>query len=213
MYVPAHFEETDVAVLHGLIRAHPLGAFVALTAAGLDANHLPVVLDPAPAPFGTLRAHVARSNPIWRQLSAGVEAVAIFQGVERYISPSWYPSKAATGGKVVPTWNYAVVHAYGALRVVDDHDWLARHLAELVDVNERDAARPWRMADAPADWLDRMVGAVVGLELPVSRLMGKWKLSQNRDAADRAGVVEALTGLGGEAAAAMAEAVRGATRE
>jgi transcriptional regulator len=208
MYVPASFALSDVAALHGLIRAHPLGALVVPTADGLEANHLPFVLDPEPAPFGTLRGHVARGNAVWRAVPADGESLVIFQGPERYISPSWYPSKHESEGRVVPTWNYVVAHAYGRLRAVDDAEWLHRHLRELVEINEGHRAEPWRMEDAPADWLERLAGGVVGLELPIARLLGKAKLSQNRSAADRAGVVDGLAREGTPEALAMADAVR-----
>jgi transcriptional regulator len=205
MYLPKHFDETRVEVLHGLIRAHPLGALVTTGANGLEANHIPFEIDPDPAPFGTLRAHVARANPVWREGTG--DALVIFQGPEIYVSPSWYPSKRE-GGKVVPTWNYAVVHAYGALRAVDDAAWLRAFVERLT--NRHEAARPdrWHVTDAPADYVDRMVTAIVGIELPVARLVGKWKVSQNRPAADQAGVIAGLEAVGDDAARAMAAAVR-----
>lgn len=212
MYVPTSFAEPDVQALHALMRAHPLGALVVQTADGLEANHLPFVLHPHPAPFGMLHGHVARANAVWRALAASSEALVIFQGPERYISPAWYPSKAESGGQVVPTWNYAVVHAYATPRIMDDRAWVMRHLEELVDAHEGRRADPWAMGDAPADWLARLAGAVVGVELVVTRLVGKSKLSQNRSMADRVGVVEGLTredALG----AAMADAVRRAMRD
>jgi transcriptional regulator len=207
MYLPRLFEETRVDVLHGLVRAHPLGALVTLGPDGLEANHLPFEIDPDPAPFGTLRGHVARANPVWRELSRGADALAIFQGAATYVSPSWYPSKQA-GGKVVPTWNYAVVHAYGPLRAVDDAAWLRAFVERLTNRHEARRAAPWHVTDAPADYVDRMVTAIVGIELPVIRFLGKWKASQNRTAQDRAGVVAGLEQDGGEAARAMAALVR-----
>lgn len=207
MYLPRHFEESRIEVLHALVRAHPLGALVTLGAGGLEANHIPFEIDPDPAPFGTLRGHVARANPVWRELSRGGDALAIFQGPSTYVSPSWYPSKQADG-KVVPTWNYAVVHAYGPLRAIDDAAWLRAFVERLTDRNESPRAARWRVTDAPADYVDKMVTAIVGIELPVSRLIGKWKTSQNRGAADRAGVVAGLEQDGGDAARAMAALVR-----
>jgi transcriptional regulator len=209
MYLPKHFEETRVEVLHELIRAHPLGALVTLGADGLDANHIPFEVDPDPAPLGTLRGHVARANPVWRELARGAEALAIFQGPQTYVSPSWYPSKQE-GGKVVPTWNYAVVHAYGTPRAVDDAAWLRAFVEKLTDRHEAGRATPWKVTDAPADYVDKMVTAIVGIELPVARLLGKWKVSQNRPARDREGVVAGLQQRGGDVSAAMAELVRGA---
>jgi transcriptional regulator len=207
MYLPKHFEENRVDVLHGLIRAHPLGALVTTGANGLEANHVPFEIDPDPAPFGTLRGHVARANPVWRD-DAG-DALVIFQGPELYVSPSWYPSKRE-GGKVVPTWNYAVVHAYGTLRAIDDAAWLRAFVERLTDRHE--AARPdrWRITDAPADYVDQMVRAIVGIELPIARLVGKWKVSQNRPTRDRAGVVAGLEAQGTDVAGAMAALVRAA---
>jgi len=207
MYVPKHFEETDTGVIHRLVRAYPLGALVTLTASGLNANHIPFLLRPEPAPFGTLRGHVARANPLWRDFSSDVQALAIFQGPGTFISPSWYPGKSETG-KVVPTWNYAVVHAYGNLRVIDDSAWLRAHVEELTARHESGRPVPWKVTDAPADYIDKMLGAIVGLEIPIARLTGKWKVSQNRSTRDRAGVVEGLMREGTETAAAMAGLVR-----
>jgi transcriptional regulator len=206
MYLPKHFEETRTEVLHALIRAHPLGALVTRSGNGLEANHVPFEVDPDPAPFGTLRAHVARANPVWRE-GAG-ESLVIFQGPDIYVSPSWYPSKRE-GGKVVPTWNYAVVHAYGTLRAIDDAAWLRAFVEKLTDSHEAARADRWRVTDAPADYVDKMVTAIVGIELPIARLVGKWKVSQNRPAADRAGVVAGLEAEGSDTARAMAAAVRG----
>lgn len=208
MYLPKHFEETRVDVLHGLIRAHPLGALVTLTAGGLEANHIPFEIDPDPAPFGTLRGHVARANPLWRDFSSSVDALVIFQGPGTYVSPSWYPSKLE-GGKVVPTWNYAVVHAYGPLRPIDDPGWLRAFVEKLTDRHEAGRKAPWKVTDAPADYVDKMVTAIVGIELQIARLAGKWKVSQNRPARDREGVVAGLQERGDEASRAMAELVRG----
>ncbi|MFO1363186.1 MAG: FMN-binding negative transcriptional regulator [Burkholderiales bacterium] len=206
MYLPKHFEETRVDVLHGLIRAHPLGTLVTAGAGGLEANHVPFEIDPDPAPFGTLRAHVARANPVWRD-GAG-DALVIFQGPESYVTPSWYPTKRESG-KVVPTWNYVAVHAYGRLRAIDDPAWLRAFVTRLTDRHEARRAAPWKVSDAPGDYVDQLLAAIVGIELPVARLLGKWKVSQNRPAADRAGVVAGLEGDGGDAARAMAAAVRG----
>jgi len=195
MYLPKHFEETRVDVLRELIREHPLGALVTLTPEGLDANHLPFELDPDPAPFGTLRGHVARANPLWREPAGDVDALVIFQGPGTYISPAWYPTKQETG-RVVPTWNYAVVHAHGPLRVIDDRAWLRDFVTRLTNRHESGRSDPWHVTDAPAEYIDQMLGAIIGLEIPLTRLRGKWKMSQNRPAQDRAGVVDALTRAG-----------------
>jgi transcriptional regulator len=207
MYLPKHFEETRVETLHALIRAHPLGALVTLTPGGLDANHIPFEVDPAPAPFGTLRGHVARANPVWKESARETEALVLFQGPETYISPSWYPTKQETA-RVVPTWNYVVVHAHGPLRVIDDREWLRAFVTRLTNRHEGGRRDPWKVTDAPADFIDTQLGAIVGLEIPIARLAGKWKVSQNRPAQDQDGVVGGLSQEGHPAASAMAELVR-----
>jgi transcriptional regulator len=200
MYLPKHFEETRVEVLHELIHAHPLGALVTLTPGGLDANHIPFEVDPEPTPFGTLRGHVARANPVWREFSHETDALVIFQGPGTYISPALYPTKQETG-RVVPTWNYAVVHAHGPLRVIDDKAWLRDFVTKLTNRHEVDRRDPWHVTDAPADYIDTMLGAIIGLEIPIARLVGKWKMSQNRPAHDRAGVIDGLSQAGDSASA------------
>jgi transcriptional regulator len=207
MFTPEPFEETDVRTLHQLARSHPLGALVAMTPHGLEANHIPFLLHADPAPYGTLNGHVARANPVSREHSEDIEVLVIFQGPQTYITPSWYPSKREHG-KVVPTWTYAVVHAHGHLRVIDDAVWTRAHLEALVSTHEAAREVPWRLADAPADFLDKMVTGVVGLEIPISRLAGKWKVSQNRLAPDRDGVVQGLMHEATDPAAAMAKLVR-----
>jgi len=209
VYLPKHFEETRIDILHGLIHAHPLGALVTLTSRGLDANHIPFEVDSAPSPLGTLRGHVARANPMWREFSRDVDALVIFQGPGTYVSPAWYPTKQQTA-KVVPTWNYAVVHAHGALTAIEDRAWLRAFVTALTDRHEAGRPQPWRVTDAPADYIETMLGAIVGLELRITRLVGKWKMSQNRPAQDRAGVVDALRRAGGEAERAVADLVQGA---
>ena len=206
MYVPSHFAETRIEVLHELVRAHPLGALVVLASDGLDANHIPFEIDPHPAPFGTLRGHVARANPVWRDFSPQVNALAIFQGPHAYISPAWYATKKEHG-KVVPTWNYVVVHAQGPLRVIDDRAWLRQFVEKLTNRYEAPRSDPWHVTDAPADFIDTMVGAIVGIEIPIARLTGKWKVSQNRPENDRIGVVEGLMQQPSDAATAMAQLV------
>lgn len=211
MYLPDDFAETRTELLHGVIRSRPLGALVVPTAQGLEVNHLPFLVETDAAPFGRLVGHVARANPVWQTASAG-EAVAIFQGPEGYITPSWYATKRETG-KVVPTWNYVVVHAHGPLRFIDDVAWLHAHLQQLTERHEAPRPAPWKVTDAPEDFIDRLVGQIVGVELTVSRLLGKWKLSQNRSHADRQGVVDGLTDQGSDDARALAALVRAADDE
>ena len=198
MYLPKHFEQNDPAALQALMREHPLASLVSHGADGLTADHVPLEYDAASA---TLRGHVARANPLWRQAD-GQPVLAIFRGPQAYVTPSWYPSKASTH-KVVPTWNYAVVHAHGTLRAVDDAPWLHTLVTRLTAHHETPRAQPWAVADAPDDYVQQMLRAIVGIEIPVLRLVGKWKVSQNRSEADRAGVAD------GVADPAMAALVRG----
>lgn len=191
MYIPQHYEESDRAVLHALIRAHPLGAWATLGDGELVVNHVPFLLDPSQGEFGVLVGHVARANSAWQSFSNTVPSVVLFQGPESYITPSWYPSKHAHG-RAVPTWNYAVVHAHGFPRAIEDKGWLRHHLDELTHVHEARQALPWKVSDAPADYVDRMIEHIVGIEIPITKLVGKWKMSQNRSEADRRGVVAGL---------------------
>jgi transcriptional regulator len=210
MYDVAAFREDRVEVMHALIRAHPLATLVTMGAQGLEANHIPFLIDAAPATdgaFGTLRGHVARANPVWRSFNAEVDVLAVFQGPQDYITPSWYPSKAQHG-KVVPTWNYAVVHAHGTLKIVDDAEWLRKLVTRLTVSQESPLAKPWQVTDAPADYIDTMLKAIVGIEIPVRRMQGKWKMSQNRLPQDRDGVIAGLEARGDEASQAMLNAMR-----
>ena len=207
MYQPPHHREDRLDVQHALIRAHPLGALVTIGPGGLVANLIPFVLDAAASPLGTLRCHLARANPQWRDFDPAVEALVIFQGVERYITPSWYAAKREHG-KVVPTWNYATVQAHGVMRVIEDRDWLADQIAALTHANESGRAEPWSVSDAPEAFVAAQIKGVVGIEIPVSRIEGKWKVSQNRPAADRKGVVAGLRETGETDAQAMAELVQ-----
>jgi len=192
MYLPSHFEERDPERLRRFIREHPFGTLVTLTTTGLDANHIPfLLLADTTSAAATLHGHIARANPLWRDLVPDSRALVIFHGPDSFISPSWYPSKRDTA-KVVPTWNYAVVHAHGALRVVDDVMWLRSHVEALTQEHEGPRETPWAVGDAPADYVDKLLGGIIGIEISVTRLAGKWKVSQNRSAADRAGVVEGL---------------------
>jgi transcriptional regulator len=191
LYQPPQFEETRIDVLHALMRTHPLAALITLDDAGIVANHIPVETWPTPEPLGLLRGHIARANPLWRQHRADCEALAIFQGPQAYVSPSLYPSKQVSG-KVVPTWDYAVVHARGILRFIHDAAWLRALVTRLTDAHEGPRPKPWKVDDAPAAYVDDMLAAIVGFELCIVRLAGKWKVSQNRDAADRQGVIAGL---------------------
>ena len=196
MYLPAHFAETRPDVLHDLIARHPLGALVASGPNGLDANHLPFELDAAAGEHGLLRAHVARNNPLWQELADGAEVLVVFQAEQGYISPNWYPSKHETHQQV-PTWNYRVVHAHGRLRIRDDERFVRGLVARLTRTHEAGTqqARPWKMTDSEGAYIDRMLQAIVGIEVEITRLVGKSKLSQNKETRDRAGAADALQAL------------------
>ena len=217
MYLPAHFKEHRAPVLHDLIRAHPLAVLVTLDANGLVANHIPMELDAEAGALGTLRGHVARANPVWKSHRPEVEAMAVFQGPDDYITPQYYATKAATG-KVVPTWNYATVHAYGPLRAIEDAAWLRGFVEQLTDRHEAELPQvpggvPWKVSDAPEDFIAGQLKAIVGIEIPLTRIEGKWKVSQNRPSEDRAGVVAGLVKAGGPSRHAMAELVRDRGRD
>lgn len=208
MYIPKQFEQPRVEVMHELIRAYPLATLVIHSPGGLDANHIPFHLSQSPTPYGSLQGHIARANPLWGKISEGIEALAIFHGPDSYITPSWYATKKATG-KVVPTWNYAVVHAYGVLRVVDNATWLRAQLDALTNHNEASFAEPWAVSDAPSEHIERIMAAIVGVEMVITKLLGKWKVSQNQPTQNQIGVISGLkaSGLGESAAmAALVEA-------
>jgi transcriptional regulator len=206
MYIPKQFEQPRVEAMHELMRAYPLATLVTLTSGGLDANHIPLHLSDAPAPFGTLRGHVARANPLWSDFAKDIEVLAIFHGPDTYITPSWYATKQETG-KVAPTWNFAVAHAHGALRVIDDAAWVRAHLEALTDCHEANCAKPWAVSDAPREFTDKLIESVVGIEIVITRLSGKWKVSQNQPEQNRAGVIEGLRGGGRSDAVEMAALV------
>jgi transcriptional regulator len=208
MYIPRHNAETRIPVLHSLMRAHPLAALVTLNAGGLIASHLPMVLEPGAndADFGTLRAHVSRANSQWREVSETTDALAIFAGPHHYISTAWYPG-TYEDGEEVPTWNYAVVHAYGPIRVIHDPAWLLAHVSSLTDVHEAQMPRPWKVSDAPSDFIAAQLKGIVGFEIPIRRLEGKWKVSQNRTRAEREGVIVGLAQLDTLESLAMSEMV------
>lgn len=206
MYVPSCFEESRLDVLRSLIQQHSLGTLVTLSADGIEANHVPFIFDPEPAPYGTLRAHVARSNPVWRDFSADLDVLVVFQGAQSYISPSLYATKK-TDERVVPTYNYMTVHAYGRMRVMEDAARLHDLLRRLSDQHESGRSQPWRVDDAPAEYIERLMQVIVGIEIPVSRLIGKWKVSQNQPAGNRASVEAGLREQGSNDARVMADAV------
>jgi transcriptional regulator len=202
LYVPPLFKEDRIDVLHAAIRQSGLGTLVTLTADGLIASHVPMLLDPEPSPYGTLLGHVARPNPQARGAVAGVQALAIFQGPDAYVTPSWYATKRETG-KVVPTWNYVAIHAYGQVEFFDAADRLRAIVTRLTEREEAGRAEPWAVSDAPAGYVEGMLQGIVGFALPIVRLEGKWKMSQNRPAADRAGVVGGLEAEGRKDVAAL----------
>jgi transcriptional regulator len=191
LYLPAHFNETRPEVMHALMRAHSLCTLVTQCDSGLVANHVPVQTLDEPKPLGCIRGHIARANPLWRDYRAETQALAIFQGPQAYISPSFYPSKAKTG-EVVPTWNYAVVHASGTLRFIQDAGWLRDFVAGLTATHEALRPMPWKIDDAPAPYIDKMLTLIVGFEFSIATLSGKWKVSQNRSQEDREGVMRNL---------------------
>jgi transcriptional regulator len=206
MYLPDHFRVDDLAEMHALMRARPLATLVSTGETGLVATHLPTVLKDD-GPFGAIECHLARGNPHWKELAAGGEALMIFLGPEAYITPNWYASKAEHG-KAVPTWNYAAVHAYGRPAVMQDKDWLRRHVGELVDQQERHEPHPWALADAPASYIDVMLRGIVGFRFDIARIEGKWKMNQNREMRDRAGTVQGLERRGEGDDAEVAALVR-----
>jgi len=193
MYLPSAFEETRPEVLHALMREHPLGALVTQGPAGLDANHLPFELDTSRGTHGTLTGHVARANPLWREVADGDEVLVIFKGGDAYVSPNWYPSKHESHQQV-PTWNYCVVHAHGHIKIRDDEKFVRGVVARLTRTHEKQAEpdSPWKMTDSSPDYIARMLQAIVGIEIDIIRLLGKFKLSQNREQRDADGVVQAL---------------------
>ena len=195
MYEPPLHRNEDLAAQHDLIRAHPLGLLISHGASGLLANAIPFLIDPAASKFGTLRAHVARANPQWRDLETAGEALVVFQGVQHYVTPSWYETKRETG-KVVPTWNYVVVQARGKPIVTSDAAWLRDQIEALTRKKESDRAAPWAVGDAPEDFIEQQMRAIVGIEIEIFDIKGKWKVSQNRTAEDRAGVIAGLQAEG-----------------
>jgi transcriptional regulator len=211
MYVPSHFKEDRVPELHAMMRAIAIGTLVTHGADGLEASHVPLLIDPEPGPYGTLRGHIARGNGQWKRAARGAnggggEALVTFLGPDAYVTPTWFPSKRETG-KVVPTWNYIAVHAYGPLHFFEDRAPLLDIVTRLTNAHESRRAPPWAVTDAPADYIDAMLKAIVGFELPIARLEGKWKLSQNKSAADIAGIRDGLAAEAAEGAQALARAM------
>lgn len=202
MYLPAHFAETRLPVLHEAIRAAGAAELVTFDGTGIVASTVPLLLDSAVGPYGVLRGHLARANPQWRSVATDVDALVVFRGPDAYVSPSAYPSKAVDG-RVVPTWNFLTIHARGPFVVHDDAAWTERMVRDLTDHHEASRTEPWSVDDAPADYVDGMLRAIVGIEIPLRVLEGKWKLSQNRPAADRTGVVDDLAGRAPALAALM----------
>jgi transcriptional regulator len=212
VYLPEVFKEERVPVLHDAIRRIALATLVSVGDGGLVATHLPMLIDPEPAPLGTLVGHVARPNPHWRDLAASGSALAMFLGPEGYVTPSWYPTKQETG-KVVPTWNYVAVHAYGAVEVFDDPGRLLAVVTRLTETHESHRASPWQVSDAPEDYVRAMLKGIVGLTMRIERLEGKWKMSQNRPPADREAVRAAFAADERPGARAVAEAMAEVGRE
>jgi len=200
MYLPKHFEQHDRATLFALMRERPLATLVIAAPDGPTADLIPLEYVPDAGEHGTLRGHVARANPLWRR--AGAAALAVFTGPEAYISPGWYASKREHG-KVVPTWNYTMVQARGTLRSIDDAPWLRALVGRLTEQHEADQATPWQVSDAPDDFVQQMLRAIVGIEIPLTSLVGKWKISQNRSAADREGTAQGLDAVRAQDMAAL----------
>ena len=207
MYTPRVNAEDDVSVLRQFVRSNPLCALVTTTGNGLLATHIPVVLHERAEGFGILRCHVARANSQWRDFLPDHEALAIFTGPQHYISASWYPGKKSHG-KEVPTWNYVAVHVYGRLRAIEDTDWLLEHVTSLTDQQEATSEVPWKVSDAPHDFIVKQTHGIVGLELDVTRVEGRWKVSQNRSDDDALAVIDGLERLNTPASEVMRELVR-----
>jgi len=206
MYLPDHFAEHRLAEIHRIVEAHPLGMLVAMTPGGLDANHLPFELDADAGRHGVLHAHVARNNPVWQDVKSGDDVLVVFRAEDAYISPNWYPSKHETH-RQVPTWNYEVVHAHGVLTVRDDEQFVRGLVARLTRRHEANEPKPWKMGDSEREFIDGMLRNIVGIEIAVTSLVGKSKLSQNKETRDRIGAADALDARGkGELARVMGRA-------
>jgi transcriptional regulator len=206
MYVNPSHQLTDREAIFSLIASHPLGAWVCHGREGLIANHVPFLLDRGRGPHGTLIGHVARANGVWRELDAATPSVVMFQGPQAYITPGWYPGKTEHG-RVVPTWNYVVAHAHGVARAIEDREWLLDMLNRLTDAHEARQSAPWSVSDAPRSFIDKLMGVIVGIELPIERLEGKLKVSQDEANQDRHGTVQGLRNKPGDEAEAVADLV------
>jgi transcriptional regulator len=207
MYVPPHFAEDDKTALHRAIRETRLVTLVTLGSEGMEASHVPILLDEEEGPFGVIRGHLARANPQWRRASAETPALAMFLGPDAYVSPNWYATKRETG-KVVPTWNYLAIHAYGRVEFFEDAERLRAIVTSLTQRHEGVRPKPWAVSDAPEDYIRAQLRGIIGFRLPIDRLEGKWKLSQNRPETDRRGVIEALEGEGGALESAVAQRMK-----
>ena len=204
MYLPSQFAEPRIEALHRIVRDHSLGMLVRNTGAGMEADHLPFLLDADQGTHGVLIAHVARANALWREIEDGAKVLVVFRGVQGYISPNWYPGKHETHRRV-PTWNYEVVHAHGTIHVRDDEKFVRAVVARLTRQHEADQPRPWKMGDAPADYLTEQLSHIVGIEIRLTRLDGKRKLNQHHEQRDRDGAIEGLEARGNQA---LAQAMR-----
>jgi len=206
MYQPPHFREDRLEIKHVLIRNHPLGLIITSGPGGLQANQVPCLIYPQESEqeskHGTLRAHLSRGNPQWKELAAVEQCLIVFQGPQKYITPSWYVTKKETG-KVVPTWNYVTVQAWGKPRVIEDAGWLRRQIEDLTDLNERRFPEPWKVSDAPEPYVQSQIKGIIGIEIAIERIEGKWKVSQNRPEKDRAGVVDGLRAESSDVMAAL----------
>jgi transcriptional regulator len=212
MYLPRQFREDRIEVLHAAMLEIGAAAVVGQGPDGPIASHVPIELDPEPAPWGTIRCHFVRANSHTRSVADGGELLLIFQGPQGYVTPNWYPTKRETG-KVVPTWNYVAIHAYGTATLFEDVAALRAHLGALTDRFEARSEVPWKIDDAPADFIDGMCRAIIGVEIRLTRIEGKWKLSQNRQPNDRLGVVDGLRAQGGESKLTMAALIEAASTD
>jgi transcriptional regulator len=208
MYLPQHVAEPDVQTLHRIVRDNALGILMRPTKDGFEADHLPFLLQPAPEGPGTLIAHVARANPVWREMDNGSTVLVVFRGAEGYISPNWYPGKHETHRRV-PTWNYEIVHAHGTIHVHDDESYVRSVVARLTRKHEASQPKPWKMGDAPADYMTEQLRNIIGIEIRLTRLEGKRKLNQHHQAADREGAISGLASVGNEG---LAQAMRDAAK-